>query len=119
MKKRLLSFKFAFQGILHMLRGEANARIHLVAAVVVIAAGFLFGLTMTEWLMVIFAIGFVFSAELFNSAIEELVNLVSPGYHEKAGKVKDMAAGAVLVAAITAAVIGIIIFGPKIVSLLP
>jgi diacylglycerol kinase len=119
MKKRLLSFKFAFQGIRHMFREEPNARIHLVAAIIVVAAGIILKLTVTEWIMIIFAIGFVFSAELFNSAVEGFVDHVSPEYHKQAGKVKDLAAGAVLVAAITAAVIGLVVFVPKIVELLP
>jgi diacylglycerol kinase (ATP) len=96
-----------------LFRSQPNAWIHLAAAAGVIAAGWITGLSVTEWLLLIFAIGLVFTAELANSAIEELVNLVSPGYHEKAKRCKDLAAAAVLAAAITAAVIGVIIFLPK------
>ncbi|TSA30615.1 MAG: diacylglycerol kinase family protein [Bacteroidetes bacterium] len=113
-RSRLISFKYAFRGLLFLFKGQPNAWIHLVAAVGVIVAGILFRLSTVEWLFVMFAIGFVFSAELFNSAVEELVNKVSPEEHPLAGKVKDLAAGAVLVAAITAAVIGGIVFVPKI-----
>ncbi len=113
MRKRLLSFKFAFQGLYHLFRGQPNAWIHLVAAVGVIVAGILFHLSTSEWLFIICAIGFVFSTELVNSAMEELVNKVSPEKHPMAGKIKDLAAGAVLVAAIIAAIIGSIIFIPK------
>lgn len=105
---------FAFRGIYLLFKGEANAWIHLAAAVGVVIAGIVYHITNTEWLFITFAIGCVFSAELFNSAIETLVDKVSPEQHPVAGKVKDLAAGAVLLAAITAAVIGLIIFLPKI-----
>lgn len=115
MKSRLRSFRYAFQGLYHLFKGQPNAWIHLVAALGVIVAGILFHLSFTEWGFIIFAIGFVFSAELFNSAIEELVNKISPEYNPVAGKIKDLAAGAVLVAAITAALIGLVIFLPKLI----
>lgn len=114
MKKRLLSFKYAFNGLALLFRGEPNAWIHLVAAAGVITAGILLKINALEWALVIFAIGLVFSTELFNSAIEEIVNKVSPERNETAGKIKDLAAGAVLMAAITSAIIGLIIFIPKI-----
>ncbi|MFH1159666.1 MAG: diacylglycerol kinase family protein [bacterium] len=117
MKRRLRSFGFAFRGLVLLFSGQPNAWIHLFAAVGVIAAGIALDITATEWLLVVFAIGFVFTAELFNSAIEELVNIVSPDRNSAAGKIKDLAAGGVLLAAITAAVIGSIIFIPKILSL--
>lgn len=107
---------YAFRGLNFLFRGQPNAWIHLTAAIGVIIAGFLCHLSSIEWGVIIFAIGLVFSAELFNSAIEELVNKVSPEFHPLAGKVKDLAAGAVLVAAITAAIIGAIIFLPKLIT---
>ncbi|MFC2102420.1 diacylglycerol kinase family protein [Bacteroidota bacterium] len=115
MKKRILSFKYAFRGLVHLLKGEPNAWIHLVAAIGVIIAGILFRISTVEWLAIAFAIGFVFCAELFNSAIETLVDKVSPEQHPLAGKTKDLAAGAVLIAAITALVIGLVVFVPKVV----
>ncbi|MBN1197936.1 MAG: diacylglycerol kinase family protein [Bacteroidales bacterium] len=115
MKKRLLSFRYAFQGLFHLFRGQPNAWIHLIAAIGVIIAGFLCGLSVTEWGFIIFAIGMVFAAELFNSAIEELVNKISPEHDLVAGKIKDLAAGAVLVAAISAAILGLLIFLPKLI----
>jgi len=117
MKKRILSFYYAFRGIFLLFKGQVNAWIHLVIAIGVVIAGILFKLPATEWLLVVFAIGFVFSAELFNSAIEEIVNLISPDYNKKAGMIKDLAAGAVLIAAITSIIIGLVIFIPKIFGL--
>jgi diacylglycerol kinase (ATP) len=112
--KRLKSFGFALKGIGFMLRTQMNAKIHAVAALVVITLGFIYSIETFEWCLIIFAIGLVFIAELFNTALEFLTDLISPHYHEKAGKVKDIAAGAVLFAAITAALIGLMIFIPRI-----
>ena len=79
----------------------------------VIALGFLLNVSNFEWCLLIFAIGIVFTAELFNTAIEFLTDMISPGYDEKAGKVKDIAAAGVLIAAITSAIIGFIVFVPQ------
>ena len=84
----------------------------------VIVCSYFLGLGRTDWLLVIFCIGFVLTAEIFNSAIEVLTDIASPERNSKAGLVKDMAAGAVLIAAITAAIIGLIIFVPKLYDLL-
>ena len=100
-----------------MIKSQQNAWIHLFIASFVIFAGLFFCISVTEWCFLIFAIGFVLSAEAFNTAIEELTNLVSPKQNPKAGTVKDVAAGAVLITAITAAIIGIIIFLPKVIAL--
>lgn len=112
LQKRLKSFTYAFSGIGSFLSKEPNAWIHCSAIVIVTIAGFLFGITRTEWLVIILCFGIVLAAEAFNTAIERLVNLVSPDYHPIAGDVKDIAAGAVLICAITAAIIGLIIFIP-------
>ncbi len=96
-----------------MLALQANARIHALATVVVVALGFVLGLVRWEWCAVIGAIGLVWTAEGVNTAIEALTDLVSPGEHPLAGRAKDIAAGAVLCAAVAAAVIGVIVFGPK------
>ncbi len=117
-KKRLLSFKYAFKGIGYMLKTQHNSLIHIVAAIVVIILAILFQVSLTEWCFLIFAIGFVISAELFNTAIEFLTDLSSPEYNMKAELAKDIAAGAVLISAITSAIIGLIIFLPKILVLL-
>ena len=111
---RLRSFRYALKGIGHMLYIEHNAWIHTFALIVVVLAGFLFQISKIEWLFIVFAIGFVFTAEAINTAIELLVNKISPEKNEQAGLIKDVAAGAVLIAACTALAIGLIIFLPKI-----
>lgn len=111
-KDRVRSFKYAFQGIRTLIRNEHNARIHLCAAILAIGAGLFFGISTGEWIAVIFAIGFVFSAEAINSAIEYIADAFTTEPHELIGKAKDLAAGAVLLAALTAAIIGGIIFIP-------
>ncbi len=113
-RKRLNSFVYAFKGIAHAFKTQANFRIHLLISALVIMGGFWYGISTAEWIWIIFAIGMVISAELFNTALEILTDLVSPCKNEKAGKAKDLAAGAVLMAAITAAAIGLVIFLPKI-----
>jgi diacylglycerol kinase (ATP) len=117
-RKRLLSFKYAFTGIKKLLVAQHNSRIHLTIAILVIIAGFIFHISSTEWLLVLFAIGLVFASELFNSAIESVVDLISAEYHKNAEDAKDFAAGAVLIAAITSAIIGLLIFIPKLLTLL-
>lgn len=86
--------------------------------ILVIFFSFLLQISNLEWLIVIFCIGLVLTAEIFNSAIEVLTDIVSPESNPRAGLVKDMAAGAVLIAAITSAIIGLIIFVPKLLNLL-
>jgi diacylglycerol kinase (ATP) len=107
------SFGYAFRGVAMMLALQANARIHALATVVVVVAGFLVGLKSWEWCAVVGAIGLVWTAEGLNTALEALTDLVSPGEHPLAGRAKDVAAGAVLCAAIAAVVIGAIVFVPK------
>lgn len=116
-KKRLKSFKFAFHGIYLLIRFEHNAWIHTFAAICVVLAGFYLGLSTMEWIAVTMAIGLVLAAEAINSSIEALCDLVSPGYNEAIKKSKDMAAGAVLILAMAAAIIGLLIFIPKIIAL--
>lgn len=115
---RANSFRYAFKGLKLFFTTQHNSWIHLVAALSVIAAGFFFGITRMEWLFVILAIALVLIIEILNTAIEFLVDLVSPEYNELAGKIKDLAAGAVLFAAIMAAVIGVLVFGPYLLALL-
>jgi len=115
-KQRLRSFPFAFNGLKILLREEHNARIHLVAAILAIIAGFGFKISSMEWLAVIFAIGLVFALELVNSALENLADFLHPDKHESIKKVKDLAAAAVLVAAMCALVVGLLIFVPKLAS---
>lgn len=113
LRKRLKSFRFAFNGIRLLITREHNAWIHCFAAVCVITAGYIVGLTSTEWIAITITIGVVLAAEAVNSSIEALADLVSPGYNEAIKRTKDLAAGAVLILAIAAAIVGLIIFTPK------
>ena len=118
LRKRLKSFKFAFNGIRLLITHEHNAWIHCFAAICVIIAGFAFDISTTEWIAVTFAIGTVLAAEAVNSSIEAIADLVSPEYNEAIKRTKDLAAGAVLILAISAAIVGLIIFVPKIMEML-
>lgn len=117
-QKRLLSFRYAFQGIGTLVKTQANARIHILAAILVILGAWLLDCTNTEWAILILAIGAVLAAESFNTALEFLTDLVSPEQHELAKKTKDVAAAGVLFLAIAAVGIAIFIFLPKILQLL-
>lgn len=116
-RKRLKSFTYAFAGLKILFREEHNSRIHLFATVCVVLAGVLLKISLLEWVAVAFAVGLVFSGEIFNSAVEDLSDVVCPERDERIKKVKDLAAAAVLVNAITAAVIGLLVFLPKIIQL--
>lgn len=109
---RVKSFRYAFVGIWTMISSQHNAWIHAAATFFVIITGAYFGLTKAEWCWIILAVTSVWTAETVNTAFEFLVDLVSPEYHPIAGKVKDVAAGAVLITAIGAALIGLVIMGP-------
>lgn len=113
LKDRLKSFSYAMNGVRHVFSLEHNMHIHSVCAVLVIISGFYFQITPTEWIAISLAIGGVFAAEMFNTAIEKLVDLLHPERNPQAGLIKDIAAGAVLVMAIVSVVIGLIIFIPK------
>lgn len=115
---RFKSFVFAFRGIFLAFRSGVNIWIQSTIGLIVILAGIAFGITKTEWIFVIIAIGMVLAAEMLNTAIEKLVDFVSPEYNKKAGIVKDIAAGAVLLIAICAAIAGLVIFIPRILNLL-
>lgn len=109
MNSFLKSFSYAFNGLKISLK-QRNMKIHITCAVLVIALGFYFKITTTEWCILLLCIGAVLTLEIINTAIEYLVDLVSPNYNELAGKVKDLAAGAVLIVAIIAAIIGCLVF---------
>lgn len=108
------SFGFAVKGIKQSFITELNFKIHLLIAAFVVVAGWGFDISTLEWLALVICIGSVLTAELMNTAIEALVNLVSPEFNPKAGLVKDIAAAAVLVVAVMSLVVGLIIFVPKI-----
>ena len=116
--KRGKSFTYAGRGIWLFLKTTHNAWIHSVILIIAVVAGIYFGITSTDWMLLTLAAGLVLAAEAFNTAIEIDINLTSPEYHPYARDTKDVAAGAVLIAAITAAIIGVFIFGPYILGFL-
>ena len=110
---RVKSFSYATKGLFYAALHEHNMWIHMMAAIAVILCSCYYHISSSEWIMVIICIALVMAAELFNSAIEKLVDLVSPEHHPVAGMIKDIAAAAVLVCAIAAAICGLIVFIPK------
>ena len=113
MKKRIRSFGYAGKGIKVVFGSEPNMKIHILIAVLVVVCGFIFSLNVTEWIECLLCIGLVFGMEMMNTAIENVVDLASPNLHPLAGKAKDIAAGAVLICAIIAVIVGLLIFVPK------
>lgn len=113
LKKRIKSFQYAFNGCWLLIRNEHNARIHLFFTIIVIIGGFWLKISMAEWLLLLIIIGLVFVAEFLNTAIELLADNISKERHPYIQKAKDIAAGGVLFAAILSMIIGVIIFGPK------
>ncbi|MDR0363849.1 MAG: diacylglycerol kinase family protein [Bacteroidales bacterium] len=113
-KKRLRSFCYAFSGFRTLLKEEHNAWIEAIATICVVTAGFIFKISVLEWIAAIFAIGLVFSMELLNSSIERIADFVEPDKNDKIKIIKDLSAAGVFVAALTAFIIGLIIFVPKI-----
>jgi diacylglycerol kinase len=109
----LRSFRVAWDGLIDALRIDRNLRIHAAATVIVAAAGAWCRLGLAEWSVIVLAIGLVWVAELLNTSIEAAVDLASPEHHELARRAKDIASAAVLIAAVTAIVVGAIIFGPR------
>ena len=110
----LRCFAYALKGISVLISKQVNFRIHLFAVIAVILGGIILGVSLMEWIILILCMGLVLMLEALNTAIEYTIDLVSPGYHELAGKIKDISAAAVLIAALTSALIGLIIFIPKI-----
>ncbi|MCX6292423.1 MAG: diacylglycerol kinase family protein [Bacteroidetes bacterium] len=107
-------FVYAAKGLVEAIKSQFNIRFHFVAAVAVIALSFYYHLSPTEWCLILLSIAIVFATELLNTSIEYLTDFVSPEYNFLAGKVKDIAASAVLISAIVSAAVGLIIFVPKI-----
>lgn len=113
-KKIINSFKYAIQGILTSFKTERNMKIHISIMILVIIAGILFEINKYEWIICVICFAIVIGGELFNTAIETVVDMVMPYKNEKAKLAKDVSAGAVLVLAMGAAIVGFIIFMPKI-----
>lgn len=110
------SLGFALNGLKLAFR-EKHVMVHFCAVALVVIAGFYFQISMTEWLICLVLFGLVISLEVMNTAVEQLVNLISPQHHPLAGKIKDLSAAAVLVSAIIAFIIGCLIFGKYILDL--
>lgn len=106
------SFSYALQGLREAFFSERNLQIHFFFSVIVIFCGFLFHITKVEWLIVLLLFGGMFSIEMLNTSIEKVVDLITDEYHPLAKKAKDIAAGAVLIYAIIAIIVGLIIFLP-------
>jgi len=106
------SFSYALKGLAFVFRSELNARIHTAIAILVVVMGIVLGISRIEWIIIILCIGIVFAAEILNTSIERLVDIVSPQISEKAGIVKDIAAGAVLLSAVFSVITGFLIFIP-------
>ncbi len=118
MKKLFQSFGFAWKGIRAVFSTENNMKIHISVAILVVLFGFLFQISLGEWLAVLICIGLVISSEMINTAFETLVDKVSPEKDPLAGKTKDIAAGAVLINAAISVVVGLIVFLPKVIKFL-
>ncbi|MCY7352437.1 MAG: diacylglycerol kinase family protein [Cytophagaceae bacterium] len=110
------SLSYAFKGLKILVVSENNARIHLVATAGVAVAGYFFDVTKNEWLWLALAVALVWLAEAMNTAIEKLVDLVSPEYHPLAGQVKDLTAAAVLITALFALLVAGIVFGGAVIQ---
>lgn len=114
LQKRVSSFRFAIKGLADLFKTQPNARVHLAATVLVLGAGIYFHISRTEWAALALCVAMVVSMEAMNTAIEHVVDLVSPDFHPLAGRAKDVAAAAVLLAAMGAVAVGGIVFLPKI-----
>jgi diacylglycerol kinase len=112
-KSRLRSIRIALDGVRQVFLTQQNARIHAVATLVVLLAAALLGLSRLEWILLLLVVGFVWAAEIFNTAIEELVDLISTEKTPITKRIKDISAGAVMISVVVSILAGILIFGPK------
>jgi diacylglycerol kinase (ATP) len=112
--RQLKSFDHAMAGIKELIITQHNARIHLAATIAVIIASVVLNISKHEWLMITIAVGIVWTVEMFNTCIEKTMDFISAEKHPEIKSIKDIAAGAVLVTSVTAFIIGLIIFIPKI-----
>lgn len=106
------SFRFAFAGLVYVLRTQRNMHVHLLIMLLVIGLGIALDLSSTQWAMLILTIAFVLVGEMLNTVIEKLVDLVSPDFHPLAKVIKDVTAGVVLLTALASIVVGLLILGP-------
>jgi diacylglycerol kinase len=117
LKQRAKSFRFAINGIVQVVKNEHNARVHVVALIFVIAFGVFFNIQPLEWVAITIVAGLVILTELLNTAVERLADFVEPQWNDNIGLIKDYCAGAVLISALVAVIVGAIIFVPKILLL--
>jgi len=117
-RKALKSFRYAGAGVYDLFRQENNAKIHLIAAALILIAGIWFRLSTIEWCIIIIQIALVWAAEAFNTAIEKLADTVTTDYHPSIKIVKDVAAAGVLILAISAVIVAGFIFLPKVLEYL-
>lgn len=115
-KHRALSLKYAIEGVITAFRDQPNLKLHFILAIAVTVIGFFLGISKLEWLIIILTIGLVLATELVNTAIEEIVDSFTSEVHPAAKKAKDVGAAAVLIASITAVIVGILIFLPLILN---
>ena len=113
MKRFIHSFGFAFNGIKRCLPGGTNFKIQLLLGALILIAGFFFSISITEWLIIFLCCIIVLTLEMINTAIEKICDLISTDFHPQIKIIKDVAAGAVLISAIGSAIVGLIIFLPK------
>jgi diacylglycerol kinase (ATP) len=117
-KKLVQSFGYAFNGLGYAAKTQFNFRVHLMAMLIAVFAGYALHISTNEWQWIALSIALVLITELLNTALESLTDLASPGYNQLAGRVKDIGAGAVVVAAVFALINGCIIFIPKLLVLI-
>lgn len=116
LEARARSFRYAARGIMALVRSQHNAWIHAAASIAVVALGLAVGLSRVEWCLVVVAITAVWTAEALNTALEALCDVAAPGAHPLVERAKDIAAGAVLITAAGAVVIGLLVFGPHLLA---
>ncbi len=114
-KNRIRSVGYALRGLLLLMRTEASIKVQFVIALFMTAAGFYFDISATEWMIQLLAIGLVMGIEGLNTAIEKFADFVHPDHHKKIGFIKDVSAGAVMVVSLLAALVGLLIYVPKLI----
>ncbi|HEY0299377.1 MAG TPA: diacylglycerol kinase family protein [Arachidicoccus sp.] len=112
-KKRIASFRYAYEGLRFFIATEHNARIHLAATIAVIVFGLCYKISKMQWIVVCVVVALVFAMEMVNTAIEKLCDFVAPEKHEIIKQIKDISAAAVLISAVAALITALIIFLPK------
>lgn len=115
LQNRFLSFKYAFKGLKTLLQEETNFLIQVLIALLVIALGQVVGFTLIEWMIILICIGLVLFMEIMNTIVENLLDLYSPDDSVEAGKIKDMAAAAVLIMSVIVSIVGVALFARKLI----